>query len=278
MTEIKTGLVKGLGTLVEGELERAEIVLATKDLVDRLQRIIEDLGKMGTDDIMPLVDGLRTYYGPQFAESFSRVSEQNIQTAADAIQAMKDAIDNERIRFEDRISDEDANTPVNDMTSMDNGQGGMDSRSLDDELDALDDMGNDDDVVDVLGGADQNANAEPLGRARKEGKVVKLYGHNIRLSEIQIRAIQTTSNLATRIKELIETSRYEQTVIISLNGIKIKLTEHQIKSLIFAKQFNKIVESKKARRIQVNASQKFMIETAKHITSKINSILSAQNR
>ena len=44
---------------VEQDLDQAELVLAAKDMVDRLQKMAEDLAGMQVEDLMPLVDAMR---------------------------------------------------------------------------------------------------------------------------------------------------------------------------------------------------------------------------
>lgn len=271
MTEKKQeGLVEGLGTLLEGELERAEIVLATKDLGLRLQKMIEDLGNMGTDDIMPLVDGLRNNFGGNIAEKFSQGAEQHIQNAAESIQAFKDAIDSESQRLEGRISDEDAETPVNDMTL--GGEPGSGLSGEPEELDLGGEIGGEESLEDMLGGEEANASEEPLGRARKEGRVITISGKKVKLSEEQVAALMVATAIKRKLNALIEAAT-PKTAIINIQGMKFRLTEDQIKSLIFAKNFNRIVESRKARTAKLSESQAMLLKTAKGITEKIRNLV-----
>lgn len=278
-TKNQNGLVEGLGTLLEGELERAEIVLATKDLVMRLQKMIEDLGNMGTDDIMPLVDGLRNNFTPQTAEKFSQEAEQHIQNAANAIQSFKDALDMESQRLEGRISDEDSETPVNDMTMAgDSAMGAMDQGLGDDLGDMGDELGAEEALgSDLLGGDEANASEEPLGRAKKEGTVITIAGKKVKLSEKQVEALIQTVLIKRKLAALVEASK-PKTVLITVDGRKIRLTEKQIKSLLFAKNFNKIVESKKANTVKLSESQAKMLWTAKQVTDKIRNLIGENPR
>ena len=279
-TKKQTGLVDGLGTLLEGELERAEIVLATKDLVMRLQKMIEDLGNMGTDDIMPLVDGLRNNFNPQTAEAFSQQAEQHIQNAADAIQSFKDTLDAESQRLEGRISDEDAEHPVNDMTMAGGELGGEpelgDELGMGDELGG-DELGGEESLGAMLGGDEANASEEPLGRARKEGAVITIAGRKVKLSEKQVDALTQAVLIRKKIAALVEASR-PKTAVITVDGRKIRITEAQIKALLFAKNFNKIVESRKANTAKLSESQAKMLWTAKQVTDKIRNLIGANPR
>ncbi len=267
-TKEQKGFVEGLGVLVEGELERAEIVLATKDLVMRLQKMIEDLGNMGTDDIMPLVDGLRNNFGPELAEKFSVAAEQHIQNSAEAIQSFKDSVDAESQRLEGRISDEDVETPISDMTM---GDEEISFGGEPEELELGSEEGGES-LEDMLGGEEANASEEPLGRAKKEGYVISIAGKKVKLSEEQVNSLMQATLIKKRLNALIEAAR-PKTVVISVQGMKFRLTEEQIKSLLFAKNFNMIVESKRARTARLSESQAKMLKVAKGITEKIRNLI-----
>lgn len=279
--EPKGGLVEGLGTLLEGELERAELVLATKDLVGRLQKMIEDLGKMGTDDIMPLVDGLRTHFGPEVAEAFSQKAEQHIQDAANSVQSMKDTLDAESERLEGRISDEDAETPMSDMAADDiEGTEPEAGELASAPLDAIDDeeivepeQGDDEDLGDLLGGEEEDE-SEPLGRSKKESHVVTIAGKKVRLSEAQIKALRQAKAITAKINALAESEKTKPSHIdFVFSGVRFRLNEQQVKDLIFAKNFNRLVESKKAKVAKLSENQANMLTRAKKLTERIRQLV-----
>lgn len=105
--------------LEESELQRAEIVLAAKDIVSRLQKQIEDISSMATDDVLPLVDGMKENFGQATANSFAKKAEDSLQTASDGVQALRDLFDNYARALEKHIGDGEV---PNDM-SMDNDMG-----------------------------------------------------------------------------------------------------------------------------------------------------------
>lgn len=65
----KMGLVESV--ITEGEVENAELVLAAKDMVDRIQGMLEDVGKMINEDLPPLTDAIRDEMDSTTADSFS---------------------------------------------------------------------------------------------------------------------------------------------------------------------------------------------------------------
>lgn len=227
--------------LMEGELERAELVLAMKDVVGRMQKMLEDVGKMGTDDIMPLSDGLRTYYGETVAESFSQQAEASLQALADSIQNFKDVFDTQSIELEQRISDEDAEQPMDDLsTTIDNDSNDNNNPIADIEVDDTGDIEADIDAA--IGDVNVDVEPEePLGRARKE----------------------SVKNNKLPIKE------HTSSLIVKIAGKRVKVTEHQAKSLMFAKKFYEKTSMMGAKSVRLNESQGTMIETAKRIMKKL---------
>jgi hypothetical protein len=91
--------------LEESELQRAEIVLAAKDIVSRLQKQIEDISSMATDDVLPLVDGMKENFGIETANSFAQKAEDSLQRASDGVQALRDLFDNYARALEKHIGD-----------------------------------------------------------------------------------------------------------------------------------------------------------------------------
>ena len=65
----KMGLVESV--ITEGEVENAELVLAAKDMVDRVQGMLEDIGKMINEDLPPLTDAIRDEMDSATADSFN---------------------------------------------------------------------------------------------------------------------------------------------------------------------------------------------------------------
>lgn len=75
-------------------LDKAETILAAKDISDKLQRMAEDAAKMAVDKLMPLVDVMKSQFGQEPAEGFNSVVKAQLQSVLDAIIAAKDETDN----------------------------------------------------------------------------------------------------------------------------------------------------------------------------------------
>lgn len=148
-----------IGVLLEAELEQAEVILAAKDFVTKLQKMAEDLAKMQAESI-PLGDSMKEALGPEAATDFENAVTNAIADGLVAVRAAKDTIS-------DSITRVEGGTPE----AADAGMGtDMDAGS---DLD----LGGDADldlgvapVDDAFGGAEASAGPEdqPLGRGMKE--------------------------------------------------------------------------------------------------------------
>lgn len=182
----------GLAYLIESELEKAEVVLAAKSIVDKLQKIAEDLAKVNGDEIMPIMEPLKAAFGPQMAEQFQSIVSEKINATVMAVSSAKDAISSEVGKFEGIMNGE---TPGNDMSAMGDpaaaapapDMGGMDAAApaiapemgapVAPEAGVVDaDAGLDDafgaDTSSAAGRAKKES-AAPRGKAIKEGEFVK---------------------------------------------------------------------------------------------------------
>ena len=183
-----------LEKLFEGELERAGIIFNAKEMCDKLQKMAEDLAKMQAD-AMPIADNMKGVFGPDVSDQFEQATKEQLEATLNAVRSAKDAINTHVLRMEGKISDEDVNTPSNDMadatdaaTGSQEGDGEAAAPAGDDEseLDSLlgdeggdekadaeaeGDTGEGDESLDDLLGGDEAASGpsdEPLGRAKKE--------------------------------------------------------------------------------------------------------------
>lgn len=80
-------------TLLEGELETAEVVLAAKDMVDTVQDMITDASKMQNEELPPLLDSIRDQVGTAEADAFESTVTSALQGLMEALKAARDALD-----------------------------------------------------------------------------------------------------------------------------------------------------------------------------------------
>jgi hypothetical protein len=101
--------VKGLAFLVESELEKAQVVIAAKSILDKLQKMAEDVAKIEADDIMPMLDSMRLTFGPELTDSFNDVTTGRLRQTTEAIKGAKEAITKEVGRLENNVNGEETN-------------------------------------------------------------------------------------------------------------------------------------------------------------------------
>lgn len=134
--------------LIETELAKAEGVLAAKDLVDRVQKALEDVNQMRVKDLPDLAESLGTGYESDVVQSF-------VDSVNSALEGLISTLEETR-----NTLDTAAKTLTGEETAP-----AMDS-DLDmdsDELDSDDDEFDDFNMTPSAAGGE-----EPLGRAQRE--------------------------------------------------------------------------------------------------------------
>ena len=170
--------VKSLRSLLESEVEQAEVLIAAKGFAQELQDMIEKVGRLQNEDVGPVTDQMRDTYGNQMAERFNEEMDGALQEILDNLKVTQGRI----------------NSAVNDIAEGRIPSGHSDMDSMDDELDPmgdeLDPMGSEldpmGDELDDFGGDAAAAGPidEPLGRGMKESKRdKKLRSLKIKLAE-----------------------------------------------------------------------------------------------
>jgi len=97
MLMVREGLAEWINqheTLLEGELETAEAVLAAKDMVDSVQDMITDASKMMNEALPPLLDTIRDQIGTAQADSYKQTVTAALQGLMDSLNGARDALDN----------------------------------------------------------------------------------------------------------------------------------------------------------------------------------------
>tara|TARA_B100000963_G_scaffold22543_1_gene16904 strand:+ start:890 stop:1792 length:903 start_codon:yes stop_codon:yes gene_type:complete len=145
--------VQSLKALLEQEVEQAEIVIAAKSLVDELQDMIEQLGKMQNDELGAVVDQMSYQYGADKASAFNASVATQLETLLASAKTAKEAVNNEVL-----VLTGEAPAP-SEMGPADSDLGSMDDGGEDLEAPADDLTGGDDSAS----GPEEN----PLGRAEK---------------------------------------------------------------------------------------------------------------
>jgi hypothetical protein len=149
--------VNSLKALLEQEVEKAEIVIAAKSLVDELQNMIEDLGKLQNDELGAIVDQMSYQYGGDAAANFNTAVASQLETLLGSLKTAKEAVNNEVLVLTGEAP------ATSDMAATDSDLGDMGTEP---EVDGSD---IEDPVDDLAGGTDAASGPvdEPLGRAAK---------------------------------------------------------------------------------------------------------------
>ncbi|MNV02946.1 hypothetical protein D3C71_931870 [compost metagenome] len=150
-----------IGVLLEAELEQAEVILAAKDFVSKLQKMAEDLANMQAESI-PLGDSMKETLGPDAAQDFENAVTDAIAQGLVAVRAAKDQIS-------DSIARVEGGEAVGTSDDFGSDMGDMDAGDVNIGADPLADAGVEPEA-DVFGGSDAASGPvdEPLGRGFKE--------------------------------------------------------------------------------------------------------------
>lgn len=139
-------------TVMENDLDQAEVLLAAKQMADDLQKMAEDLASMQVEGLMSITQGMKEEVGVAEAEAFEASASASIESALEAVKSATDGVNNAVLTAQGQA-------PETDM-SMDTGMD-MDIEAPAEE--PMDDMGDDFEGVDA---AADDSDAD--GREMKE--------------------------------------------------------------------------------------------------------------
>ena len=151
----------------EGVEEQSELILAAKDMMDKVTGFLEDLASMKTEGMLELADRIRDEMGAEKSDAFLQKIQPAIEQAEATLATTRQELDN-GVRI--LTGEEVASDPM-----------GADDTMNTDEPDAdLDDL--DSPETDEFGASDAEAGGtEPEGREQRESKEVfetsnRIYG------------------------------------------------------------------------------------------------------
>ena len=142
----------------EGIEEQSELILAAKDMMDKVTGYLEDLASMKTEGMLELADRIRDEMGADKADAFMQKIQPAIEQAEATLTTTRQELDN-GVRI--LTGEEVASEPM----------GADDTMDMDTDLDSLDSEGGEED--DEFGASDAEAGGtEPEGREQRESKEV----------------------------------------------------------------------------------------------------------
>ena len=142
----------------EGVEEQSELILAAKDMMDKVTGYLEDLASMKTEGMLELADRIRDEMGADKADAFMQKIQPAIEQAEATLTTTRQELDN-GVRI--LTGEEVASEPM----------GADDTMDMDTDLDSLDPDA--DAETDEFGASDAEAGGtEPEGREQRESKEV----------------------------------------------------------------------------------------------------------
>jgi len=161
VTKEMSKMPKGTGTMQgvkEGVEEQSELILAAKDMMDKVTSFLEDLASMKTEGMLELADRIRDEMGAEKSDAFLQKIQPAIEQAEATLTTTRQELDN-GVRI--LTGEEVASNPM----------GADDTMDMDTDLDSLDSEAGAE--TDEFGASDAEAGGtEPEGREQRESKEV----------------------------------------------------------------------------------------------------------
>ena len=160
-------LMQDKNNVKEGVEEQSELILAAKDMMDKVTGYLEDLASMKTEGMLELADRIRDEMGAEKSDAFLQKIQPAIEQAEATLTTTRQELDN-GVRI--LTGEEVASEPM----------GADDTMDMDTDLDSLD--SDTDAETDEFGASDAEAGGtEPEGREQRESREVfeasnRLYG------------------------------------------------------------------------------------------------------
>ena len=158
MSKMPKGTGKMVADMKEGVEEQSELILAAKDMMDKVTGYLEDLASMKTEGMLELADRIRDEMGADKSDAFLQKIQPAIEQAEATLTTTRQELDN-GVRI--LTGEEVASEPM----------GADDTMDMDTDLDSLDSEGGEE--TDEFGASDAEAGGtEPEGREQRESKEV----------------------------------------------------------------------------------------------------------
>ena len=145
------------GVLREGAEDEAELVMAAKDMVDRVTGWMEDTAEMQTDSMLDLADAIRDEKGSEASEAF-------VNTVKPALEALYDVMETTRTALTSGVGQLTGEEEAVDTMGTDD----MDMEPIDSEEEMDMDAEGEEEID--LGGDDFEADAAAAGGEEEAGR------------------------------------------------------------------------------------------------------------
>ena len=157
--DVSVAIDEAIESLTEGEEDKAELVMAAKDMVDRVTGWMEDTAEMQTESMLELADAIRDEMGSEAAESFTN-------TIKPALEAMYGVMETTRVTLTQGVG-----MLTGEAEPMDT-MGAEDDMDMEPTVDGDIDMDMEEPAADdEFGAADAAAGGEELGGREKRESI-----------------------------------------------------------------------------------------------------------
>jgi hypothetical protein len=163
MMQAENRLSRAYRTLKESEVQQAQVVLAAQDMVDKMQKMIEDTTSLQFKELPALVDSIKNQVGIDQAQQFNTDATAALSGLVQNLQASKQQMEQALGVVTGQAVAPDANIGAMAGAEMGAEMGGEGGAAPDAEMGA--DLGAE--VGDDLETGEQPAPAAALGRARR---------------------------------------------------------------------------------------------------------------
>jgi hypothetical protein len=166
---------KSLSYLIEAEMDKATVLMASKGVTDRLQQMAEQVAMMVAKDVMPLGDTMRDVFGVEAAKAFQAAISEKLNSLVANIGDVKDSINDQIDALENggAVSDLDTAESTDDLFGDDENAPGADMEAGDEDFAAdvgVEERGKkDEDDLSDLDDVFADAPSGGMGRGMKEG-------------------------------------------------------------------------------------------------------------
>ena len=158
--DVSIAIDEAIEGLNEGEEDKAELVMAAKDMVDRVTGWMEDTAEMQTESMLELADAIRDEMGSEQAEAFTAAVKP-------ALEAMYTAMESTRVALTNGVGIVTGEGEPMDTMGAEDPEGDMDMEPIDDAEPAIDPETGEEDM-DV--GDDFAADAAAAGGEEEAGR------------------------------------------------------------------------------------------------------------
>lgn len=173
--KMKEGYLRDVRTLLESEVEQAEVLISAKSFGDQLQTMMEKLGRLQNEDLPPVGDQMREVYGMHISQAFMDMMMEQMNQIMSELRATKEKIDS-------MVSDIARGTmPTNDMDDV--GEEDLDL-GIDDELETAPEG---EEMLDIDAEL-ETVPDEPMGRPTRES--VQLIAKQLTEAKVKLQKLK----------------------------------------------------------------------------------------